>query len=110
MIRSIKNFLLFSLITLFFLLPLAIYFLQARLIYIPEYPPGSRKVVWTPDKFGFKDWEEVWLEDEEVRLHCYWIKAQEREEFVLLFLHVKSFFSLRPMQGTWDIDCRWQGD
>lgn len=58
---------------------LALYFLQTRLIYIPQYPPGSREDVWTPDKFGFASWEELWLIAKDgTKLHAYWIDAANK--------------------------------
>lgn len=58
---------------------LALYFLQTRLIYIPQYPPGSREDVWTPDKFGFGPWEELWLVAKDgIKLHAYWIDAADK--------------------------------
>lgn len=54
----------------------ALYIFQTRLIYLPQFPPGSRSEVWKPSKFGFspKHDEEIFLETTDgVRIHGYWL-------------------------------------
>jgi hypothetical protein len=79
-------------------LVIALYFLQSRLIYIPQFPPGSKTVVWKPDRFGFRKWkEDQVLSKDGTKLHIYWIEGEGTgvEEYpTILFFHVKQNISL----------------
>lgn len=56
-----------------------LYALQTKLIYVPDFPPGSRRQVWRPSRFGIVEWEEVWLRASDgVKLHAFWIPAPDR--------------------------------
>lgn len=58
------------------------YIFQTKLIYVPNFPPDSRRTVWKPSKFG---WKEEDFEDVEItsfdgtKLRGYWIKARKIE-------------------------------
>lgn len=69
---------------------IALYLLQSRLIYIPQFPPGSRTVVWKPDRFGFKRWKEEQISSKDgTKLQVYWIEGEGVEECpTVLFFHV----------------------
>lgn len=65
-----------------------VYLLQNRLIYLPQFPPGSRKEVWRPSRFGFAKYEEVTLFSlDGVKLHAFWIPDPNSRQVptVLLF-------------------------
>ena len=69
-----------------------IYMMQTKLIYVPHFPPGSRKEVWRPSRFGFVSFEEVTLRSlDGVKLHAFWIPSQTRPSTqvpTILFFHV----------------------
>lgn len=51
-----------------------IYAFQRRLIYIPQFPPGSRQALWKPTQYGWKEYEDVWLQSKDgIRIHAFWI-------------------------------------
>lgn len=76
----------------------SIYALQTRLIYIPTFPTGSRQIVWKPDRFGWQDWEEVWLRSADgTRLHAYWMPTHDAE-CTILYFHVQQI-------EKWTISC-----
>jgi abhydrolase domain-containing protein 13 len=53
---------------------LALYAVQRRLIYIPQFPPGSRISVWKPSQFGWKNFDEIWLRSKDgAKIHAYWM-------------------------------------
>ena len=68
----------------------ALYFFQTKLIYLPDFPPGSRKEVWRPSRFGMDKFEEVYLTAADgVKLHCFWIPSLGGKSVpTVLFLHV----------------------
>lgn len=73
----------------------AVYRLQTRLIYVPHFPPGSRKQVWRPSRFGLRQHEEVTLTSTDgIKLHCYWIPNQKGlpppSQPTILFLHANA--------------------
>jgi hypothetical protein len=70
-----------------------IYTMQTKLIYVPHFPPGSRKEVWRPSRFGFTSFEEVTLSSSDgVKLHAFWIPCHTRQSNqvpTILFFHVR---------------------
>jgi hypothetical protein len=53
---------------------LALYIFQRRLIYVPNFPPGSRNSVWKPSQFGWKNFDDVWLRSkDDTKIHSFWI-------------------------------------
>ena len=89
---------------------IALYFLQSRLIYIPQFPPGSRTVVWKPDRFGFRRWkEEYLLARDGTKLHMYWIEGRGDWSGGVsndpLFPCKEKHLITRPMQEIWDTGC-----
>jgi hypothetical protein len=75
-----------------------LYALQGKLIYIPHFPPGSRKEVWRPSRFGFHTFDEVTLlSSDNVRLHAYWIpsnRSSSQKVPTIIFFHVWSASTL----------------
>ena len=76
----------------------ALYAFQRRLIYIPQYPPGSRQSIWRPTQYGWRDYEDVWLESSDgTRIHAFWIPctfcANQSPDRVptIYFCHVRSY-------------------
>ena len=51
-----------------------LYLLQKRLIYVPQFPPGSRLSVWKPSQFGWEHFEELWLKSADgTKIQAYWM-------------------------------------
>lgn len=71
-----------------------LYVLQTKLIYVPDFPPGSRKDVWRPSRFGFQKFDEVTLVTSDgVRLHAYWIPSPRKASNsvpTVLFFHANA--------------------
>lgn len=71
---------------LFLLLAIFLYTFQSKLIYLPQFPPGSREQVWQPSRFGYgpgltdqDKWEEVEIvTGDKVKLQAFWIKAPSK--------------------------------
>ena len=90
----------------------ALYVLQTKLIYVPDFPPGSRKQVWRPARFGFSNFEEVTLiSPDGIRIHSYWIPCHAKPSTsvpTILFFHVAPFDPVsdifRQMPAIWDTD------
>jgi hypothetical protein len=81
-----------------------LYAMQSRLIYIPHFPPGSRKEIWRPNRFGFQKFDEVNLiTSDKVQIHAFWIPCQTQKSTnvpTIIFFHVKAkepSNSCRPM-------------
>ena len=58
----------------------ALYLLQTKLIYVPYFPDGSRRIVWKPSECGFhpKNDEEVFLTTADgLTIHGYWLSSGE---------------------------------
>jgi hypothetical protein len=57
----------------------ALYTFQTRLIYLPQFPPGARTVIWRPSECGFhpKDDEEIFLTVADgTSVHGYWLSSE----------------------------------
>lgn len=71
-----------------------LYALQTKLIYVPDFPPGSRKDVWRPSRFGFHKFDEVTLVTSDgIRLHAYWIPSTRKTSKsvpTILFFHANA--------------------
>lgn len=72
----------------------AMHKLQTKLIYVPQFPAGSRKQVWRPSRFGFSLFEELFLQTSDgVKLHAYWIPcvaARPDSVPTILYLHANA--------------------
>ena len=51
--QSPLSLILLSLSSLLLILAILLYTFQGRLIYLPQFPPGSRREVWLPSQFGY---------------------------------------------------------
>ncbi len=72
------------------LLLLAVFLLQRRLIYIPQFPQGSRAQVWAPSLFGMASYEEVDLRSEDgTLLKCLYIPSAHKpaDDPAVLWMH-----------------------
>jgi abhydrolase domain-containing protein 13 len=72
---------------------IALYAVQRRLIYIPQYPPGSRHSIWKPSQFGWKNFDEIWLNSKDgTRIHAFWMpnsaNGEVRSVPTIYFCHV----------------------
>ena len=71
-----------------------VYALQNKLIYVPHFPPGSRKEVWRPSRFGFPAFEEVTLRSADgIQLHAFWIPSQSAKPAAMptvIFFHANA--------------------
>ena len=57
----------------------ALYAFQNRLIYLPQFPPGARSVIWKPSECGFhpKHDEEIYLTSADgTTVHGYWLSSE----------------------------------
>jgi hypothetical protein len=78
---------------------LTLYAWQRKLIYVPQFPAGSRRDVWRPEQFGWPTYEDVQLRSlDGTRLHGYWIPLDVRQHatppplvYTLFFCQVAAF-------------------
>lgn len=71
---------------------LAVVVWQERLIYIPDFPPNSRTIIWTPDRFGMS-YESVMLTSPDNTItHNYYIPWQHQgaNKIALVFCHANA--------------------
>ncbi|PJF19942.1 hypothetical protein PSACC_00244 [Paramicrosporidium saccamoebae] len=71
-----------------------VYAMQSKLIYVPDFPPGSRKQVWRPSRFGWTDFEDFFLDTADgVRIHVFWMPSHRKKPIevpTLLFFHANA--------------------